>query len=309
MDRHCIGAWVWGMSAVLLGACAGAPDGGRGDEPTTGEVTEGLSAPTATYVTLRRNLRKCMAPMCGGYFVKDVNRTIAERYVSGLDFTRIALSPDDEALVLSSADGELVLRGVPGAVDPRFHTRALLVLEAYKSLPGIAPAPGDTFYAVSPRVPRISCFTAPCPNELAHTLNRAETRVFDDVRVDRASKPFVDQSWLADRVRAHGAIVAGDFVPGAHFAGGYETLLSASQVYLRLPEHVGPCPPVDVGPCAELEVRSYRRDLRRCVVPGACVERNACPLFIPACDDGYTLTRWTGPAGCNAFACDPEFAR
>src|SRR5260370_7964329 len=66
-----------------------------------GGVSESLSVlpdpmnATSTFYSLRRDLRRCVSPLCGGYFVKRVNmsstrcangRFMSECYVAGIDW-------------------------------------------------------------------------------------------------------------------------------------------------------------------------------------------------------------------------------
>lgn len=73
------------------------------------------------YYTVRRDFRKCAAPMCGGYFVKNVNFSYTkcadgswknECYVASADFGKLGFS-DDELAGVDKAIGEGValLRG------------------------------------------------------------------------------------------------------------------------------------------------------------------------------------------------------
>jgi hypothetical protein len=54
-------------------------------------------------------------------------------------------------------------------------------------------------------------------------------------------------------------------------------------------------------------VRTNTRDANLCVNPSGCVATPFCPLFLPSCNEGYTLSSWTGATGCLTFACDPAF--
>src|SRR3954471_23967336 len=59
-----------------------------------------LGTSTRSYVVFRRDMRRCIAPMCGGFWVHDVNRaTLSEQYVSGFDFSasNLAHLPEHQA--------------------------------------------------------------------------------------------------------------------------------------------------------------------------------------------------------------------
>jgi len=267
-----------------------------------------LSLTLPSFVTLRADLRRCFAPPCGGYFVRDVNRRSTEQYVAGLDFSEADLPADVIADVKSAPPSELVLRGHLGPAEPRFHTRRFVVLDAYRGMPGVMPREGDVFYQVHARKPPIACFVAPCPNEIASLLNTNQEAAFDRVSADHAALPWVDRGWLISRVETHQAVAAGTLAEGQSLPGGVEQVLEASQVFVHLPERVGPCPMRPMLLCTEGSIVLDERTEDRCILQVGCVPPGICPLYIPACQAGYTLASWPAPPnGCPAFACDPSF--
>jgi hypothetical protein len=286
----------------LVGCVAGS------QEEPVGSQGEELSTTSRTYVALRRDLRKCAAPACGGYLVHDVNRVFfSEKYVSDLDFSASGLDAATIDLVKNAPANEIVLYGKLGPKEPVHHTRMFVVSDAYRGMPGKSPIEGDTFYKTEHRVPAIECFVAPCDNEIAKKLNSTTKYAFTGLSVDDALPPWGDTTWLGGRALDHGAIVAGSFVDGALEPGGYESILAASQVFIHLPESVGPCPAFPQPDCGN-EKATFTRNADRCVIFDECVKPGICPQFIPACPDGYTLSSFaSAPAGCPHFACDPTF--
>ncbi len=104
---------LW-MSVVLIAGC-GVSQGEVGSGDLQGEDSAELSTTSRTLVLLRRDLRKCASPLCGGYFVHDVNRVkLTEAYVSGLDFSASDLGDHEQQQVIEAGDGEVVLRGKLG---------------------------------------------------------------------------------------------------------------------------------------------------------------------------------------------------
>lgn len=281
---------------------------GTGCSVESNSESDALSASSRSFVTVRRDARKCAAPKCGGYFVKDVNRASAERYVSRLDFAHAPdLDADALAAIAGAADGELVLRGKLGPLDAKSNTRSFLVYEAYRGMPGHAPATGDLFFDVTENDPPHQCFTAPCDNLVAKKLNATKTTSY--TRTDGDLGGFIDAAWLEHRVESGGAIVAGSFHDGDLFPGGPESVLEASQVFLRLPERVGPCPALAIPNCAATgQVPSFTHTPDRCITFDACVTPGVCPQFLPSCGADYTLVSWAGGAhGCQQHACEPSF--
>ena len=273
------------------------------------EAESDLSTTSPSYVTVRHDDRKCMAPMCGGYWVKDVNKKTNERYVSALDFSLSGLDDVLIGKVLEAPAAELVLRGKLGPKEHTYKTRTFLVYEAYRGMPGVVPYEGDIYFTAEDRDPQVQCFTAPCPNEVASKLNSGATRLFDGYQVQLAARPHVDQDWLIDRVNHHGAIVAAWIIPGEHFAGGFEKILDASQVYLNVADMTGPCTTAPLAPCFEGAQWTYTRDENLCLLPNACVANDNCPsLAPPRCEDGYAITAWhVNSPGCMRLVCDPAF--
>ena len=76
----------------------------------------------------------------------------------------------------------------------------------------------------------------------ATLLNLGGSTLIDGLSVADASLPRVDQSWLKNRIAEHDALITGKTVNGALISGRYEKVLSASQVFVKLPEQPGPCP-------------------------------------------------------------------
>jgi len=295
-------------AAVAFTGCAVPAEQSADSDGTQGAAAE-LSTTTETFVSIRRDTRECLVagPGCGGYYVKDVNSSAAEHYVYKLDFSSSGLSDADVAKITSAPTSDIILKGkLSNIVLMGYHS--FFASAGYRGLPGVVPAAGALFYSANDRVPAINCFAAPCNNELAHKLNAVSSNIsFTTLSVDHAALSFVDKNWLKARVLENGALVAGTFVNGAHEAAGYEKVLDASQIYLRIPDHVGICSHREIF-CAQGTVETFVRDANRCLSPQSCVTPGICPLFIPACAQGYTLSSWrTNPNGCSAYACDPSF--
>jgi hypothetical protein len=131
---------------------------------------------------------------------------------------------------------------------------------------------------------------------VAHVLDSAWSRVIGSVSLT-GLPPSVDSAWLSGRVQGGGAIVAGRF-------DGWT--LQAAQVFLRLPDVVGPCPDF-VYWCGN-ETPTFTLGADRCMVPTGCAVRGVCPEYLPACEPGYDLLSWPSqPHGCPAFACMPAW--
>jgi hypothetical protein len=274
-------------------------------EQSREEAIEKSKEINAYALVVRRDTRRCVAPRCGGYVIRLLNNSL-ERYISGIDIK--ALDPVTLKQMAGAGDGEIVLRGYFGTPEKTFNTRPFVALEVYRGMPGIVFASGEQFYQATGREPEIECLIAPCPNEVATLLNTKKSRYFDGYSVKRSVVSWGDEAWLTERIRADGAIVSARFTNGEHFPGGYEQILDASNVFVRLPYSDGPCPLTPIRKCEEPLVNVFTRTPDRCVVPNGCVRPSVCPAFVPVCPTGYTLDSWAvAPDGCSAFTCDPSF--
>ena len=281
------------------------------DEQASDVASEGgeLGSSSRTYVVARRDARRCASPMCGGYFIHDVNRaTLREVYVPGYDFSQSNLTTEEErARVTNAPDFEVVLFGKLGAL--RNGYRDFVVTAAWRGMPGVRFQDGvDTFYSV--QGVSIQCFTAPCATMKATKLHTTSSVLFHDVSVERAAKPRVDRDWMTSRVTDGGALVAGRLRDGAQVGAGVERVLDATQVFVKLPDSKGACPRPSLPLCPSPKVNVWQRDTNLCTMPAGCTVPGMCAAFIPTCDDGYSLQSWTGgPFACPQYACDPAFLR
>lgn len=292
-------------AAFVISTVAGCASG-SGQE-TTATTDEALSAHRWSFVTLRRDLRKCASPVCGGYFVHDVNGDGAESYVSGIDYGHADLDDDALAQLSGAGDGELVLLARLGPVECLHHTRALVARAVWRGMPGRTAADGDLYYAVSQREPAIRCIAAPCPQLVARVLDRRASFFFDRLSVEAAAASFADTDWMASRVVDHDGLVAGRFEPGTPYPAGDESVLATSQVFVKIPAR-SRCAAPPTPACAPGERMTFDRDADRCLVPTGCVHPGICPLYRPSCEAGYTLASWpAGGSACAAWACDPSF--
>jgi hypothetical protein len=292
---------VLSVAASAVGCVADSSD-------SLGSQSDDISASSRTYVALRRDTRKCASPMCGGYWVHDVNRlALNEKYVSRLDFTGSGLDQATIDVALAADPGELLLHGKLGSTDAVSHTQTFLVSEAWRGLPGLVPATGAFFYATADKDPEIQCFTTPCNEESATKLNSTSTTSFTSLDLTGLAVGGLDRVWVAGRALRNGGLVAGTLQQGPHDQGGYETLLAASQVYVRLPNAEYACA---IGPehdCGDQEA-TYTRDENLCLHFDQCVDRHPCPLYVLACPDGYTRDSWiAAPKGCSTSVCTPSF--
>src|SRR5262245_30776194 len=111
--------WIGALASLAASACSA----GDVDTPTTDDSTTTLAQDARragpSYVTLRRDLRRCAAPLCGGFFVDAVNQDTlrcadgsrsAECYAFDLDLSALGLSAKQEQLIRDQP-GTFLLQG------------------------------------------------------------------------------------------------------------------------------------------------------------------------------------------------------
>ncbi len=270
------------------------------EQETLADDSQDLSTTKDTYVIARRDIRRCVSPMCGGYWVKDLNSTMQERYVSGFDFSDSSLPSSIQDAVFGAPDNELVLFGRLGPKETRFNTRPLMVKLAYRGMPGKTFTDSDKFYGVFPS--KIACFTTPCANLQTTRLNRTTGHTMaTDLELSAALGQLVDPNWLNSRAFSGKTVIAGKIVR----KDGHVTV-TASQVFVALPDRAVPCPVARPPRCPSGQTASFERTSDRCTLPtGQCTPFGVCAHYIPACDAGYRQVSWTNI--CPRYACEPEF--
>ncbi|MBZ5708676.1 Kazal-type serine protease inhibitor family protein [Nannocystis pusilla] len=131
------------------------------------------------YIVTRRDVRKCAAPMCGGFYVQRVNQDTTtcadgkaekECYVGTVDLAALKLDPAGED-AFREAFGQrhaLVRGGISLGVDPKFpEIGALVASEGWSGRAGVEPK--GEFLRV--RGIHAKCAGLPCPSASAFRLN------------------------------------------------------------------------------------------------------------------------------------------
>lgn len=170
------------LAASTSLACVATAD--REDEGSVDDAEGAVSlSSTSTYFSIRPDMRKCMSPMCGGYFVSRVNQAMTqcsdgkyakECYVAEIDWSSAGLTPDDAAGATS-----LIFRGSIGfkAYGSLGNFGVLKATEVWSS--PIVEAPSGSFYRVTDT--GIRCFRAPCLNMKSDRLNSTSSRMLSEI--------------------------------------------------------------------------------------------------------------------------------
>jgi hypothetical protein len=293
----------------LLLACSGvAADADASADAEVDSISQDLlTTSEPSFFSLRRDVRRCAAPRCGGFFVERVNvpltrcadgRRRSECYVAELDLAALGLSEKQEAELRGDAERFLLRGEIEPLAGDSPELGSLAVSEAWRGQ-GALPAPG-AFLRVKNE--GIVCITSPCLSFSAQTLNLRLPAVpvaeLDFSSVTDDPLEALEQANEPEGVllSALPTLVSG---PGGRAAG-----LDVNDYYLPFEAStVGAlCGSRGLGPCAEGELCDFPpgADCGRADAPGQCsaIPQFCIEIFAPVCGcDGQTY-----PNSCFAQA-------
>jgi hypothetical protein len=187
-------------------------------------------ASTSTFYTLRRDLRKCASPLCGGYFVRRVNQNLTRcangRYLSECYVTSIQWNSKSEVEINRAlVRGSLVTRG-----NRNGRYGVLSVAEVWRAASDNRPT--GEFFRV--RDLGVRCIAAPCPTHHEAKLNSTVARKIAGVDLNSTG---ANQELVSDALEAMTS-PAGVVVAGTHTSvtgpAGRSQMLKATQFYLQM---------------------------------------------------------------------------
>lgn len=171
------------LAASTSLACVATAD--REEDDGSVDENEGAvsATSTSTYFQVRHDMRKCMSPMCGGWFVSRVNQSTTkcadgkwakECYVAEIDWSSAGLVQDDAAGATT-----LIFRGSIGSktYDSLGSFGVLKATEVWSS--PIIEATTGSFYRVTDS--GIRCVRAPCLNMQSDRLNSTSSRMVSEI--------------------------------------------------------------------------------------------------------------------------------
>ena len=145
------------------------------------------------YFTVRPDLRKCVSPLCGGFFVKSVNKSLTRCADGSLQSECYVATVNNPAQVDLGAAALL-----HGAIRPKsygdFGNLGVFKLNtAFRA----ASASTESGLFVGLENNGIVCITTPCFSADQYLLNRSKIRAISGIDLEQvgASKADLEQAW------------------------------------------------------------------------------------------------------------------
>jgi hypothetical protein len=203
----------------------------------------------STYFELTTDLRKCPSPLCGGWFVERLNRTMmtchdgtqAEVcYTPAFDWSEAKLPEEQRAELLDASLKNAVVGGVHAIVRGRFAPTnsttprpdmgALVVAEAWVA-EGEAVSDG-VFVRVTDN--GLRCFAAPCPSLTETVLNTPQVANIAEVDFTAAGLSALEIEQCLDEMATPEGILVAGYRYMVHEEGGAAKARAATAAYRRL---------------------------------------------------------------------------
>lgn len=177
--------WMPAVLTLALGACADVEIPSEGDlgNQEAALSTEHSEAQEATF-SIKRDLKRCAAPRCGGFYVTPVNTDKKIVCADGKKARTCYVAEIHFQNGLSAEDGDLVR----GFLDVREYEAQELTLNVLEASAAFAPlvepdSARGTFYTAYDTGRR--CITSPCNSMGVLTVNTGDTRAFPYVTFGR----------------------------------------------------------------------------------------------------------------------------
>ncbi|MDZ8183236.1 MAG: hypothetical protein RMX96_00020 [Nostoc sp. ChiSLP02] len=194
------------------------------------------------YYTVRRDFRRCVSPICGGYFIKQVNLKATpcvdgvfreECYVSAIDWSSLKVSASQLAKIQSDDGSRVILRGsiVPVQFPGFGEFGNLRVKEAFIAATN-TPVKG-TFVGLKDN--GIRCITTPCFSTDRLVLNQPKIFQVSSIDLNQTGATPKQIEAATREIFAKGLITVGRTqVVGNSDPTKRDTKFVATQFYLRV---------------------------------------------------------------------------
>jgi len=298
------------LFAIATVTIACAPEAPEAPESESSNLKEAQVQVDTVFRVTHPDYRKCMYPMCGGYFIESVNtdQTLCadgtyqdECYVADIDLDGIG---DDYLAPMG-----LLISGLMQTQTDSWGNE-INVLKGYKAWEGQTGAKATgSYYIVNPS--GIQCIWGPCPTIRGTELNTDVSGLFTNIDFSQTtlSDEQINDAW--GDMYSKGLIVA-----GAEGQGPKSSQLVVSELYDTVePEEQGPTLCLSQNSCGEGEYCDFTECHSNCppdvmcaaVCWGECAEEPEveCPGGGEICADlcGPGPSKLDIPDGCPIPQC------
>jgi len=301
---------------IALAACSGTQIArAQNAEPKPEPPSTSTVAPEFTYYQIRSDVRRCAAPLCGGFFVKKVNASRTrcadgalrkECYVAEVDLAGLTIGSDPGDALRTRAP-QFLLRGT---LDPvRFEVGELGVFrtrEAWLGHEG-ATARGTFFRG---RNNGLVCITTPCLSFTVQKLNSSAAP--EDVAGIDLEGIMEDPSDGFEQLNAPEGLLLAAQRTTVSGPAGTATALDASEYYVpfKAESEAQLCGSRGLPGCPQGQFCAFppEADCGRADAPGVCTRRpEVCiQIFDPVCGcDGRTYSN-ACQANSEGVSVDPR---
>jgi hypothetical protein len=215
---------------LVLSACSSSVEDELAGETAADDAAGDGKADAAvdgayTYFEVTADLRKCLSPVCGGYFMKRLNRSTTKCadgsykpscYVPSLDWSEAGLGDDQQAKLVDASNKDATLDGVYAIARGRFVSRTypghgnMGVFKVTEAWVAEGDGVSDGVF-VKAKDNGIRCIVAPCPSTTEKALNTS--RSANIAEIDFTAGGFSDkqiEGFSADLFTPSGILFAGD---------------------------------------------------------------------------------------------------
>lgn len=229
---------IFGMLTLLPLAYGVTPSSAEAMD----EVRDKLRYRSYTYYAVRPDLRRCFSPLCGGVFVKRLNKRATrcadgsrqhECYVATVDESALGLNDQEFAELQDAIRAQQVL--LRGQIEPQHYPGIgnlgrFVISEAWRAASDYTPT--GTYYRVTDH--GLNCITSPCLTYTEAKLNSGIQRNIAHVSLELtgATDQQIKKAYEA-MTHPGGILVAGKNTT-VNTPEGKALALVGSQFYMRM---------------------------------------------------------------------------
>ncbi|KAM9979732.1 hypothetical protein ACTFIZ_005994 [Dictyostelium cf. discoideum] len=252
-----------------------------------------------TYYAIRTDVRRCAAPMCGGYFLREIgssNKT--EIYVKSLNQVSETVK---ESQYKYAPNFNVVVKG------QITNDNTIVVSQIFRLLPKI----NNNTFNIDLEIDNF--YTTITPSGTENTTN-IEIQKLNSNKPSMKVKSiknsnddifFIPSDWLTYKVNSAQSVYT---ITKSKNSTTTTTTTTIDYMFISLPDPKF-CPKILIQViCKNETVPTYTSNAARCLKFSGCVHPGPCPFMIPVCPEGYSKSSYPiKPNACPHYSCIPSF--